>query len=286
MPSHKAFTIGMIRTLRRLGPVRKRGRMPRQQHPDLIASEYYKALLPSIHVSERAFGDIRGELLSLLQDERRMQGKQDSAPKDRAAALIEHARKESARLLDEANVFDIARRFALRTSNFQRDQLDKQVRSQLAVPLSMLEAPIVAKLEGFAARNVDLIVTVPERYFDRIRRDALAAFESGTNVDTLSEDMRRDYDISENDARRIARDQIGKLNGELNEERQTAMGVTGYIWRTANDARVRDEHAEREGQHFDWSDPPEDGHPGEAVQCRCFAEPDLEPIMEAIDVAS
>ena len=46
-----------------------------------------------------------------------------------------------------------------------------------------------------------------------------------------------------------------------------------YIWRTQGDDRVRSEHAAREGEVFDFDDPPEDGNPGEAENCRCWAEP-------------
>ena len=46
-----------------------------------------------------------------------------------------------------------------------------------------------------------------------------------------------------------------------------------YIWRTQGDDRVRSEHAARKGEVFDFDDPPEDGNPGEAENCRCWAEP-------------
>lgn len=65
------------------------------------------------------------------------------------------------------------------------------------------------------------------------------------------------------------------------------MGVTGYIWRTANDNRVRDNHGDLDGQRFTWDDPPmgggtsedEPGHSGSGIQCRCYAEPDLSPLL-------
>ncbi|TXH57102.1 MAG: hypothetical protein E6Q97_05015 [Desulfurellales bacterium] len=38
---------------------------------------------------------------------------------------------------------------------------------------------------------------------------------------------------------------------------------------------MREEHEDREGESYTWTDPPEDGHPGEAVNCRCYAEPDF-----------
>ncbi|MDP4796224.1 MAG: phage minor head protein [Rhodospirillales bacterium] len=45
-----------------------------------------------------------------------------------------------------------------------------------------------------------------------------------------------------------------------------------YIWRTRGDGKVRSKHAERDGKVFDWDNPPEGGHPGEAPNCRCWAE--------------
>jgi len=41
-----------------------------------------------------------------------------------------------------------------------------------------------------------------------------------------------------------------------------------YIWRTRGDSKVRSEHAERDGKVFEWDNPPEGGHPGEAPSCR------------------
>ncbi|MBO6947640.1 MAG: hypothetical protein JJ855_06630 [Rhodospirillales bacterium] len=45
-----------------------------------------------------------------------------------------------------------------------------------------------------------------------------------------------------------------------------------YIWRTRGDSKVRSEHAERDGKVFEWNNPHEGGHPGEATNCRCRAE--------------
>lgn len=56
------------------------------------------------------------------------------------------------------------------------------------------------------------------------------------------------------------------------------MDSTHYIWRSVRDDRSRGEHAKRHGQIFSWDNPPEDGHPGEAPNCRCWAEPI--PIVE------
>ena len=46
-----------------------------------------------------------------------------------------------------------------------------------------------------------------------------------------------------------------------------------YIWRTKKDDKVRLGHAMREGQRFEIKNPPRDGNPGSAYECRCWAEP-------------
>jgi len=49
--------------------------------------------------------------------------------------------------------------------------------------------------------------------------------------------------------------------------------MTKYIWHTMGDNHVRSEHAARNGQIFDFDNPPEGGNPGDAPNCRCWAEP-------------
>jgi hypothetical protein len=49
--------------------------------------------------------------------------------------------------------------------------------------------------------------------------------------------------------------------------------TTHYIWRTAGDNKVRASHAANAGRIFAWNNPPPTGHPGQAPNCRCTAEP-------------
>lgn len=67
----------------------------------------------------------------------------------------------------------------------------------------------------------------------------------------------------------------------LDESRQREAGVCQYIWGTVGDERVRDSHADNEGQIFSWDNPPEDtGHPGDEDNCRCSAEPVVDGLHE------
>jgi SPP1 gp7 family putative phage head morphogenesis protein len=86
--------------------------------------------------------------------------------------------------------------------------------------------------------------------------------------------------VSERQAAFIARDQVSSFNGVLTQLRQTHMGLSRYRWRGVLDERERPEHLAREGQIFEWSKPPSDGHPGIPKLCRCIAEPVLEDLLE------
>lgn len=78
--------------------------------------------------------------------------------------------------------------------------------------------------------------------------------------------------ITERHASFIARDQLGKFLGAINDAQNEKVGCKCYIWRTVKDNRVRTEHHLREGKVFYYANPPADGNPGEPVRCRCSAE--------------
>jgi SPP1 gp7 family putative phage head morphogenesis protein len=61
--------------------------------------------------------------------------------------------------------------------------------------------------------------------------------------------------------------------GLVNQLRQQDLGIERYIWRSQDDAKVRDSHSQYDDQVFRWDEPPAGGHPGQAHNCRCYAEP-------------
>lgn len=284
-------TVAMIRHLSAMpirAPKRKQGRLPKQEQPDAIRIEYFNALKPVCVLARKAFENVQGEILRLLTDLRVEQGRMDADQGKRAVALVDKAAKKFTDQFKPAGLHAVVKEFGKKTSDFQKKQLNKQIEAAIGVSYSAIEKPIRDHVEGWTAVNVDLIQTVPERYFDRIRTDVEDAFASGTHPDTLAKDFQERFDMSENDAMRIARDQIGKLNGDVNQARQESLGVENFIWRTVNDGRVRESHADLDGETFAWSEPPEDEDtgeeitPGSPIQCRCYSEPDFSDILASL----
>lgn len=121
--------------------------------------------------------------------------------------------------------------------------------------------------------NVSLIESIPSEYFKKIETIVFTGTTQGSTAGSL---IKQIVDLGQSTTKRaklIARDQSTKLNSALNQQRQQNLGVDEYIWRTADDGRVRESHASKNGQTFKWDKPPSDtGHPGHDIQCRCIAQ--------------
>ncbi len=274
----KARTIAFVRARKAQGHTRRRRRMPRQIPPTAIALEYSKAIE---RIVDRAWEVIERRAFPLIPA-----ALQETAARKRVDAsaleINELFDEIGALFFDSLNVRTLESAidlFGRRTSAFQRAQLTKQIVAHLGVDIFIGEPHLVQMLAAFASENVALIKSVPSRLFDDIEKRVTAAVRTGARWETLADELRERLGVAKSDARRIARDQVGKLYSELNEVRQRELGVTGYIWRTSNDNRVRDSHEVREGKSFSWSDPPAGGHPGSEILCRCYAEPDLNGLM-------
>ncbi len=147
-----------------------------------------------------------------------------------------------------------------------------------------------AEIDRFVRANVDLITKIP--------RSTLAAMDAwladnlieGARPGDIAAGLVAKLGISETGAMLIARDQIGKLNGQINETNQLLAGVDSYVWVDMDDERVRGKpggkyprarpsHHALNGKVFRWSEPPVSGHggqrlhPGQPIQCRCYPDP-------------
>ena len=124
--------------------------------------------------------------------------------------------------------------------------------------------------------SVGLITKIPNSLKSGLARQIwrLARGREGINIDKLQKLLMDRYKLSESDSRRIAIDQDRKYRGGLAEARQAANGVREYMWETMKDERVRPNHRTKQGRVFAWKSPPPDtGHPGESINCRCKAIP-------------
>ena len=145
--------------------------------------------------------------------------------------------------------------------------------------------PWLAELQkNWVSQNTSLIKSVPTQYMARVEQIVRTGVMSGTSSREIAKQVKDASGVSDRRAKILARDQVGKANGELTQHRQTDLGVKEYTWVTAHDERVRGNpagrfpsavpsHYARDNKVFSWDIPPSGGHPGMAILCRCFASP-------------
>ncbi len=134
-------------------------------------------------------------------------------------------------------------------------------------------------LKGWTVENTELIKNMNVEQLGKLQSLFMRSLRDGSRSAQIEGEVEKILEGSAKRARLIARDQIGKLNGQLDRYKQTQAGLDSYVWRGVLDERERPEHVEREGKIYQWDDPPIDGHPGQPVQCRCSPEPNLEPLL-------
>lgn len=140
---------------------------------------------------------------------------------------------------------------------------------------------------SWAEDNYTLITSNANNYVSKINTLTEQAIVNGLSPKKLKEEIYKATEgLTQKHCKLIARDQMGKLNGQITQAQMEEIGLDLYVWSTAFDDRVRDSHAAMEGLlcrwddasvcSYDggktWVDRPSDAvqlHPGQDIQCRC-----------------
>jgi SPP1 gp7 family putative phage head morphogenesis protein len=275
-------TAARLHSLRLFGAVKRRRPMPRQRYPKLIELEYAKAIIGIVSLARPAFAPLLAELPRLLAAAvANRRADDESSEGARASRLIQQAQEHMRAAIQPRAIEQLAGKFADRTQRWQGEQLRNQARAALGADVFISDRKVPTLVDHFVAENVALIRAVPEEVAAGVAKLATRAFSTGMPHPELAKHIEERFQVGESRARLIARDQVGKLAGQVNAARQQALGITRFTWRTVGDERVRPEHEDLDGQEFSYDDPPDEGLPGEPVQCRCSAEPIFDDILSA-----
>ena len=269
-------TAGIVRTSRRAGRAERRRKMPRQVPPTSLMVAYARVLLALVAKVKEAYAPLMAALPALLA-QRRKELKEDAGEARRARELLETA--EGKVPISVRGVEAVAKQFAEKTQTWQRVQLDRQVKAALGVDLQLADPKVAGLVDGFTQANVSLIKGLPREIARRVEGVVTQGVLNGQLWGDMQADLEKQFKFGRNRAKLIAVDQIGKLYGDITKARHQELGVTSYTWHTVQDERVRPAHRPREGQVFQYKNPPWDGPPGHPIRCRCFADPVLDEIV-------
>ncbi len=188
----------------------------------------------------------------------------------------------------EGSAKSISEKFISSVNKKQREKFLQSLRSSVGVNIEnvLIGENLSDLVKAKTVENTSLIKTIPIDYLDKVERVIFSEMTKKKSSKSMIEQIIKIKNISKNRARVIARDQTSKFFANLNEIRQTNLGIREYIWRTADDDRVvgkpggkfpkgnaaHQNHFKRNGKRFRWDKPPADGHPGEPILCRCIAQ--------------
>lgn len=292
-----AQTVAILRQRRELGLVTRRHRVPRAVPPSSVERAYAGAIRGFVvRWRAAAFADL-GEVPALLASAARERARTDADEGRRLREIVSRTSQRMEAAVPQPEIEALAEQFARNTETWQRRQMDRQVRAALGVDLSTTSAVrdrwLGQATDGFVAENVELIKDIEGHAVAFMSRTITRAVASGTLWPDLAEEIETEFGYGRARARLIARDQVGKYYGQVTAQRHQDLGITGYTWRCVDDERVRGRpdgkypraepsHWDRNGKEYRYDEPPEGGHPGEAILCRCTQEPVFDGILSGL----
>lgn len=193
------------------------------------------------------------------------------APEPETRASAKAARREAERAA--AATFTAARlraetdRAARRVEAHSKDQFRK-------LKVDPKKEPVLGVLVKGWARDVSERVGGLGKDAARKLEAILLSGES-RYASTLAREIEEQIGVAQSRAEFIARDSVCTLNSKVTRARYEAAKIEKYVWTTMGDDRVRDSHEALDGEVFDVDGPgdPDEGHPGEAPNCRCVQFP-------------
>ncbi|MCK9005506.1 phage minor head protein [Haemophilus influenzae] len=178
---------------------------------------------------------------------------------------------------------NIANGFVGRGDAQNHAEVSTNLKNQTGIDLSayLRNSPNIAeRVNTLTAGNIQLIKSIRSQYLDKVQNAVMQAMVRGSLNKDLAAQIKDLGKTTEKRAMFIARDQSSKLNAALTQARHEEVGIKKYMWSTSLDERVRDSHADKEGQIFEYANPPADtGHPGHDFNCRCVQIPVFDEVQ-------
>lgn len=191
----------------------------------------------------------------------------------------------------DENIDLVVRSHGLAINSRNRENFRRTFKQVMGVDVLAAEPWIEDEVSAFMTENTSFIKSIGMEHLADVEQMVFRNVKAGNGPGIIAKEMRDIFNLSENRARLIARDQTGKFHSRLTRLRYEGVGLERYKWRTLQDSRVRDDHEDLEGTIHEFSDPPvtvtrgaragQRNNPGEDIQCRCWPEPIFEDLLAA-----
>lgn len=254
---------------------RRKIKIPPTRYPLSIELKYKAVLFSIVRTFQRvALDELNNYGPIILADIAQERNQRMDAPAARgwAASLIAFLTRIADRIANDLlKGLNIVDQLSAQVNSKNLSDWKKQVKAAYGVDILRGEPQLAGMLSAWEQENLALIKSIPEQIVNQMRGEMMRALTEGATMKDLARIVRERSGVGISRSELIARDQIGRLNGQLAEMRQKSAGIDEYIWRTSADERVRPTHRVRNGKKYKWSD--KGIKPGSEIRCRCNAEP-------------
>lgn len=194
-------------------------------------------------------------------------------------------------------IYSIVRRMVLPLSNINEDTWRKAARKATRSKffyytlVKNINSGLDASMQDQINRNATIIQTLPSDVSKKVVNDIGKYTIQGLRAIEISKLIKDKTDQhARASAKLIARTEVSKTQTALTRARAENIEKRWYVWRTEEDARVRDSHRTMDDVIVNWQDPPSPEiltglkpangnayyHAGEIYNCRCYPEVLLE----------
>lgn len=173
--------------------------------------------------------------------------------------------------------------FSTQVGVFTDTQVSLLLQSATGVAPDLMPSQVLPQVNAWKEQHNAFIRSLPEDLVQQVQATIAKGLDQGSSPTTLRKDLQERFGINRRRASLIARTEAGQLHAQLSKTRLTSLGVEEYIWRTAQDERVRSSHEHLDGTVQRYDSPPDEGNPGESFQCRCEDIPLLDSLIEELN---
>jgi SPP1 gp7 family putative phage head morphogenesis protein len=288
---------------------RKAIRIPRFHTISKFIRWYRELLYRIVQLGEDAYKATISRGLEQLSSESRLEGfVQRDAWDESLDHLIKQFELALNNRINKDKVLYTLQIIAKGINEQNRNDISGAIHKLFNVNISQYEPWLKSMISSFTTNNLKLITALRQNVSDEVHRIISSGIKAGKRVEKIRKELEGStlqsgvFSKVKIRASLIARDQVGKLNGDITRARQREIGVEFYVWRGTRDERIREAHDALDGKYCSWEDGTVyadtlqdakegnwkqrssiaafEGAPGEDFQCRCYAEPIFDTIIE------
>ena len=261
-----------------------RRRPPRPRRPEQQIRQYRGALRDIVRALEREVRDrVFPEIDSILQEAgTRDDGVRTDDWGDRLSDLFLASRAAIGPQIEDAEIQ--MESLGEEVSSRATEEQIKAIRATMGVRPSFYDDDKISGiLSAWKRENGAFITRMPDEAVQEMMDEASRAVRSGRSNREVKDGLRKRFGMTDRRAQTIARTEISQLNAQITRERQRELGIDRFEWLISDYDRVRDEHEGRNGNEYEWDNPPDGELPGMPVNCRCSAIASVESLLNELE---